>query len=289
MSATATKPRKRHIVRNVFLFLIVVIIAACIFCKMPGEKATDKLQPFFEQPIAHRGYFDNNSPAPENSLAAFQRAIDHGYAIELDTQISADGTVWVLHDKNLLRSSGVDRDINKMTDAEIAKCTLFGTNEKVPTFAEVLKLIDGKVPLLVEIKGEADDDVKAISKATAELLDTYKGAYIIQSFNPFAVQWFRENRPNVVRGQLAMDFIKHGEGQSFPIRFALTAMLTNVLSRPNFIAYQLSDSSQITFATMKTLTGVDCFAWTLKSQAELDAAKAQGFKGFIFDSFEAVM
>ena len=287
MSAAAKKARKRGILGKVFLVLVLVIIAACIFCKMPGEKMTDKIEPFYAQPIAHRGYFDNNSSAPENSLAAFQNAIDHGYAIELDTQISADGTVWVLHDKSLLRSSGVDKNIDDMTDAEIRECTLFGTTEKVPTFAEVLKLIDGKVPLLVEIKGEAGDDVKAISKATAELLDSYKGVYAVQSFNPFAVQWFRENRPAVPRGQLVQDFIAHGEGQNPAIRFALTAQLTNVLSRPNFIAYQLKDSDQITFQALKTFTGVDCFAWTLKSQDELDTAKAKGFKGFIFDSFEA--
>ena len=286
-AASAKKARKRGKAKFVFLFLLIVIIGACIFCKMPGEKVTAKLQPFYEQPIAHRGYFDNDSTAPENSLAAFQRAIDNGYAIELDTQISADGTVWVLHDKSLLRSSGIDKNIDAMTDAEIRECTLFGTSEKVPTFAEVLELIDGKTPLLVEIKGEAGDDVKAISKATAELLDNYKGVYVVQSFNPFAVQWFRENRPDVPRGQLVQDFIAHGEGQNPAIRFALTAQLTNVLSRPNFIAYQLKDSGQITFQALKNLTGIDCFAWTLKSQAELDSAKAQGFKGLIFDSFEA--
>ena len=74
-----------------------------------------------EQPIAHRGYFDNDGDAPENSLAAFQRAIDHGYAIELDTQITSDGTVVVLHDKSLLRTSGVDRNVEDMTDAELAE------------------------------------------------------------------------------------------------------------------------------------------------------------------------
>lgn len=286
MSA-AKKARKRGRVRKVLLFLLIVIIAAAIFCKMPGEKVSDKLAPFYEQPIAHRGYFDNNSSAPENSLAAYQRAIDHGYAIEIDTQISKDGTAWVLHDKSLLRSSGIDRNIVDMTDAEIEQCTLFGTTEKVPRLSEVLALVDGKVPILVEIKGEAGDDVKAISKATAELLDNYQGVYAMQSFNPFAVQWFRENRPDVPRGILVKDFIADGEGQNPAIRFALTAQLTNVLARPNFISYELKGSNQVTFMAMRAVTGIDCFAWTLKSQGELDAAKAKGFNGFIFDSFEA--
>lgn len=267
--------------------IIVVLLGATVFLKMPGPSARAQLEPFMKQPIAHRGYFDNDSAAPENSLAAFQRAIDHGYAIELDTQLSADGTVVVLHDKSLLRSSGVDRNVQDMTDAELASCTLFNSSEKVPTFAEALKLINGQVPLLVEIKGEAGDDVAAISKATAEALDKYDGVYIVQSFNPFALQWFKENRPDVPRGLLSKDFIADGEGQSIVNRAALTSMLTNVAARPNFISYELKSDGQLTFEAMQHLSDLPCFAWTLKSQEELDKAKAAGFDGFIFDSFEA--
>ena len=269
--------------------IVVVLFAATVFLKMPGEPATQKLQPFFEQPIAHRGYFDNDSDAPENTLAAFQRAIDHGYAIEIDTQVTADGTVIVLHDKSLLRTSGVDKNVENMTDAELAQCRIFKSDQHVPTLREVLDLIDGKVPLLVEIKGEAGDDVANISAKTAEELDKYQGVYVVQSFNPFALQWWMKNRPDVPRGILAKDFIADGEGQSIVNRLALSGMFTNVLCRPNFISYELKSSGQLTFAAMKKLSNLDCFAWTLKSQAELDEAHAQGFKGYIFDSFEAHM
>lgn len=267
--------------------IVVVLVGVSIPLKMPGASAADQLKPFMKQPIAHRGYFDNDSPAPENSLAAFQRAIDHGYAIELDTQLTADGTVIVLHDKSLLRSSGVDRNVDDMTDAELAECRLFGSTEKVPTFKEALDLIDGQVPLLVEIKGEAGDDVAAISEATAKLLDEYDGIYVVQSFNPFALQWFMNNRPDIPRGLLAKDFIADGEGQSFVNRIALTGMFTNVVARPNFISYELKSDGQPTFEAMQAFTDLPCFAWTLKSQEELDQAKAAGFEGFIFDSFEA--
>ena len=87
----------------------------------------------------------------------------------------------------------------------------------------------------------------------------------------------------------AKDFIADGEGQSIVNRLALSGMFTNVLCRPNFISYELKSSGQLTFAAMKKLSNLDCFAWTLKSQAELDEAHAQGFKGYIFDSFEAHM
>ena len=267
--------------------VVVVLLGAAVFLKMPGPSARAQLQPFMKQPIAHRGYFDNDGTAPENSLAAFQAAIDHGYAIELDTQISADGTVYVLHDKSLLRSSGIDRNIEDMTDEELATCSLFGSKETVPAFAEVLKLVNGQVPLLVEIKGEAGDDVAAISKATAELLDDYDGIYAVQSFNPFALQWFKDNRPQVPRGLLSKDFIADGEGQSTVNRVALTGMFTNVVARPNFIAYELASDGQLTFEAMQALSDLPCFAWTLKSQEELDQARAAGFDAFIFDSFEA--
>ena len=267
--------------------IAVVVIAGTVFLKMPGASARAQLQPFMQQPIAHRGYFDNASAAPENSLAAFQQAIDHGYAIELDTQLTADGTVIVLHDKSLMRTSGVDKNVEDMTDDELAKCTLFNSGQKVPTFKEALELIDGQVPLLVEIKGEAGDDVAAISAATAELLDNYKGTYVVQSFNPFALQWFKDNRPDVPRGLLSKDFIADGEGQSIVNRVALTTMLTNVVARPNFISYELASDDQLTFQAMKALSDLPRFAWTLKSQDELDRARDHGFDGFIFDSFEA--
>ena len=89
------------------------------------------------------------------------------------------------------------------------------------------------------------------------------------------------------RGILAKDFIADGEGQSIVNRIALTGMFTNVVARPNFISYELKSSGQITFQAMKALSGQPLLAWTLKSQDELEQARAQGFNGFIFDSFEA--
>jgi len=283
----AKKQKSRKTVLIALGGVAVVVFAATVFLKMPGPSATSAIEPFTKAPIAHRGYFDNNSEAPENSLPAFQRAIDHGYCIELDTQITADGTVVVLHDKSLLRSSGVDRNVDEMTDAELAECRLFGTDEHVPTFQEVLDLIDGQVPLLVEIKGEAGDDVAAISEKTALALDNYKGVYVVQSFNPFALQWFKNNRPNVARGLLCKDFIADGAGQNPVVRALLSAEMLNVIVRPNFISYELDSSRQLTFRATHAMSDIPCFAWTLKSQEELERAKEQGFVGFIFDGFEA--
>lgn len=96
-----------------------------------------------------------------------------------------------------------------------------------------------------------------------------------------------QNRPDVPRGLLSKDFVADGEGQSSVNRVALTGMLTNVVARPNFISYELKSDGQLTFEAMQHMSDLPLFAWTLKSQEELDKAKAEGFDGFIFDSFEA--
>ena len=274
-----------HIILPVII--VFAIVAVVLFLKAPGASARAEMEPFCQVPIAHRGYFDNGSNAPENSLAAFQAAIDHGYAIELDVQLTADGTPVVLHDRDLVRSSGVHENVSDMTDAELAKCRLFGTDEKVPTFAEVLDLIDGQVPVLVEIKGEVGDDTDAISSAAAEVLDEYDGVYAVQSFNPLALKWFKDNRPDVTRGLLCRDYIADGLTDNAFSRIVLTAQLTNFLARPNFISYELSSDDQVTFKAIQYFTDLPCLAWTLKSQDDLDRARTDGFDGFIFDSFEA--
>ena len=110
--------------------------------------------------------------------------------------------------------------------------------------------------------------------------------YAVQSFNPFALQWFMNNRPDVPRGLLSKNFIMDGEGQSAVNRIALTGMFTNVVAHPNFISYELKSIGEPTFEAIRAFTDLPMFAWTLKSQDQLDTAKALGFDAFIFDSFE---
>ena len=281
--------------RIVIIFLVVfaVLIGAYLFMVMPGEKAGDRLTPYTQAPIAHRGLFDNDSEAPENSLAAFQKAIDAGYVVELDVQLTADGLVVVSHDTSQLRETGVDRTIPDMTGAEVAELRLFGTDEPMPTLSEVLDLIDGRVPLVVELKVGADGDAAGLSEATAALLDEYDGEYAVQSFNPFALQWFKDNRPEVLRGILVADFVSWEDPDpdaEAPPEGAMAVLLSNLmvdfLCRPNFINYQFTGFGQPSFALIRALTGIDCLAWTVKSEEDLDVARATDARGFVFDSFE---
>ena len=141
----------------------------------------------YNRPIAHRGYF--NEKAPENSLAAFQNAIDHGYAIEMDVQLLKDGTIIVFHDKHLKRMTGFDKDLKEVTYEEIKHLKLLDTDEGIPTFRSFLEFIDGRVPIVIEFKNESTSNL--LEEKGYDILRSYRGDYVIQSFNPLSIYWFK--------------------------------------------------------------------------------------------------
>ena len=139
-----------------------------------------------EQPIAHRGLHDKDTP--ENSLAAFSKAIEAGYPIELDVRLIADGTVVVFHDNSLSRLTENDGYIKFLNKEDLKYLTLKDSEEKIPTFEEVLNLVNGQVPLLIEVKNESK--VGQLESKVIELLKDYKGEYAVQSFNPYVLEYF---------------------------------------------------------------------------------------------------
>jgi len=187
-------------------------------------------------PIAHRGLFGEN--IPENSLAAFKNAIKNKCPIELDVTHIADGTPVVFHDEKLARMTGRDGFIANTSLEELSKITLLGSKEKIPTLAQALEVISGKVPILIEIKNYGNPGI--IEKAVWKCLQGYKGEYAIISFNPFCLEWFKRNAPNIKRGQLS-SFFKEKEITGLR-RFTLKRMLLNKkVSEPNFIVYKADD------------------------------------------------
>lgn len=150
-------------------------------------------------PFAHRGLHDNKT-LPENSLAAFKNAIDHGYGIEFDVYLTDEGTLIVHHDPSLKRSCGVKLHPEKIKNADLDKYRLFGTDEKIPLFKDVLALVNGKVKLIIEIKVTK----KYVQTCTAvlEALKDYKGEYCLESFDPRAVLFMQDKRPDLLVGQL---------------------------------------------------------------------------------------
>lgn len=150
-----------------------------------------KWAPFMHWDYAHRGLFDNLWDIPENSLAAFKAALDKNYAIELDVHLTADNELVVHHDDSLYRMCHVERDIRNMTLKEIRQYTLLNTEEKIPTLQEVLDLVDGRVPLLIELKTESHS-CDCLCRILSKTLKSYTGKYIIESFNPLALRWYKK-------------------------------------------------------------------------------------------------
>lgn len=212
------------------------------------------------QPIAHRGLHDKTTP--ENSLSAFKKAIEAGYAIELDVQSIADGTVIVFHDESLSRLTDNDGYVKFLNKSDLDLLYLKGSKERIPTLAEALEFIDGRVPVLIEIKNTGK--VGDLEKSVIELLKNYKGDYAIQSFNPYVLEYFYKYAPHILRGQLSGYF--KGEKLTFFKKYALKRMLLNSkVSHPDFISYEARHLPNRFVRKHKTLP---LLAWTVKSQSE---------------------
>jgi len=237
----------------------------------------DELQPFRQCYIAHRGLFDNESDHPENTLAAFRRAVSAGYGIELDVQLTADDVLVVIHDDDLKRVCGEDVLVKDLTYDELRRRHILASEETVPLFSDVLEAIGGRVPLIVEVK--TGPQITKRCRMTDEALRHYRGVYCVESFDPRAVLWWRVRHPSVIRGQLG-DVMTGGAGA-----WALTNMVFNLVTWPDFIAYNHRRSSGRVLAWWHRVLGCTMVAWTIKSQAELKAARRRGFRVFIFDSF----
>lgn len=270
----------------IVLSIVVVLIGAFFFAICPNLDKTRKakMKPFEEVYIAHRGFFDNTKGVPENSLPAFRKAVEAGYGIELDVQRSKDGQLFVFHDDSMERMCGIKKNLRDMTTEEIRQCRLLDTEEKVPFFSDVLAVINGKVPLIVEIKYEGD--FIATTEATAVVMDSYQGIWCMESFEPRSVQWYKKHRPDIIRGQLSTDYRKDNWEKPRVEQFCLTNLMYNMLSRPDFIAYNHKYHDNLSLNLCRSLFGAEMVAWTIKNQKELELAKQHHFEILIFDSFD---
>ncbi|WP_257530757.1 glycerophosphodiester phosphodiesterase family protein [Irregularibacter muris] len=237
----------------------------------------------FKKYFAHRGLHQDNSISPENSMTAFALAVEKGYGIELDVQLSKDGLPVVFHDESLKRVCGIDKKVKDLTFQELRKLYLLTSQETIPHLQEVLDLVDGKVPLIIELKGQTRDI--SLCTVVAHYLDQYPGRYCIESFNPLMLRWFKRNRPQVIRGQLSSDFVKSGDtGGDKRLYFLLKHLLLNILSKPNFIAYNHLYHHLLSFKVCRGLYKIPTVAWTIKSVKELQESK-KDFDHFIFENF----
>ncbi len=265
-----------------FCIFISVLILLYLLAIMPKIKKNPDRASFEGWYYAHRGLYDNKHQAPENSLNAFRLAVESGYGIELDVQITKDLIAVVFHDYDLQRACGVSKKVSELNYEELLKYKLFKSQQVIPTFREVLHCIDGKVPIIVELKIPMNP--KATCVAASKELMSYNGPYCIESFNPLGLRWYRKNYPHIIRGQLSTDFIKEKIDGSRMQYFILKHLLFNFHTKPDFIAYQHKYKKQISISICRGLFRAWTVAWTIKSQDELDACK-EYYNLFIFENF----
>ncbi len=265
----------------IIILVILLLLALAAWLIMPRVAAKPDAAPVLCD-YAHRGLFDNKT-LPENSLGAYRAAMEHGFGIELDVQLTADGEVVVFHDYTLTRMCGKNEKITDLTLAALRKERLLGTEYTVPTLREVLKLVNGRVPLLIELKGESTDD--SLCWVLAPILDSYAGDYCIESFNPMLLRWFKRHRPDVVRGQLVTNLMKEKREGNRVLNFALSHLLLNLLSRPDFIACNGRFQRDFVVWLCHTVFGAPLFLWTVRHPEAMQINRRHGifsiFEGFV--------
>lgn len=232
------------------------------------------LETFRGKIFAHRGFHDK--PAiPENSLPAFRRAIERGWGMEFDVHLLKDGSLMVFHDEALKRCTGAEGFLEDLTFDEARALRLEGTEEQIPSFDEVLNLVDGRFPLIIELKAFRGNH-RSLTEAVLARLASYKGDFCIESFDPRVIKDVRAFRPDIMRGQLAQNFILHPEGLPKWQRGVLTRLWFNMLTKPDFVAYRFEDRADKWVRRAVDKNGAQEFSWTIASKTDFDACRAAG-------------
>lgn len=259
----------------IYAVLILIPLFQLYLISLMGRAENKDLEKFLKFRYAHRG-LHSKPTVPENSLNAFSAAVKGGYGIELDVHLMADGKLAVIHDSSLKRTANADVKIEELTEADLKKYYLEGTRSHIPTLSQVLKKVSGKVPLLVELKSEGN--VTPLCEAVAKELQGYKGDYMIESFDPRCLAWFRKNCPEIVRGQLTENFFKDEKNNlSFPLKLILSTLILNVWTLPDFIAIKFSDRKSLSNRICRKYWKLQGFAWTLDNKEELEQAEKEGY------------
>lgn len=265
------------LIAAIFLLVLCLVLVLAVMGRT-GHAGLSKLRGWS---YAHRGL--HGEGVPENSMAAFRAALEAGYGIELDVHLLKDGSLAVMHDSSLKRTTGCDGNIEDLTAERLSDYRLQGTAETIPLFGDVLSLFAGKAPLIIELKSFGGN-YAALTEAACAMLDSYQGAYCVESFDPRCVYWLRKHRPDIIRGQLSENFLASSIRQPWLLKFAVTFNLFNFLTMPDFIAYRYSDRRTLTNAITRKLWRVQGVSWTLRSKEEYDTAVREGWLP-IFENF----
>lgn len=264
----------------IILAVLIVLYILSTSCRL-GKKRMSKL---YGWKYAHRGL--HGEGAPENSMRAFRKALEHGYGIELDVHLLADGNLAVIHDHELKRTTGLDGVIEDLTIDQLDGCFLEGTIQTIPSFREVLDLFEGKAPMIVELKANGGNYAQLCEK-TCRALDEYQGLFCLESFDPRCIRWLRKNRPDLIRGQLTENFFRTKTSKlPWILKLVLTSQMLNFLTRPDFVAYKFRDRKNVSNLFVNGLWRTPSVTWTIVNQDELDIALKEN-RIPIFEGFEA--
>lgn len=228
---------------------------------------------------AHRGLHQKNKKIYENTLSSFDEAIKHGYAIEIDTNILKDGTIVVFHDRNLKRMCNRDLVLKDVNYSDLKDIKIKDSTEYIHTLKDVLDHINGRVPLLIEIKPFGNK--RAHAKAVYEHIKAYKHTVAVQSFNPYIVLWFKRHAKEIARGQISEYF--RADKLSKISRWAMKTMIFNCLTKPHFINYGIKDMPN-RYVEKQRKKGVLIFGYVADNQKSLDFIRKQ-YDNAVFEGF----
>lgn len=231
-----------------------------------------------QKPLSHRGMFTKE--LPENTIGAFENAVKNNYGCELDVQMTTDGVIVVFHDYDMTRLTGHNGDIREKSYEEIKNYKINNTKYGIPTFEEVLKVVDGKIPLLVEVKNHKN--IGPMDKKVRDILRNYKGEFAIESFNPFIVRWFYKNAPEMIRGQLSCPF----DGDDLPKyqKKILRRMPFVKYNHSQFIAYDIDDIDKNKKVMKYKNKHIPIVAWTCRDPKKAIETKKY-YDNYIFEGY----
>jgi len=231
---------------------------------------------FLTRPLAHRALHDRAAGRPENSRAAVRAAVAAGYGIEIDVQMSADGQAMVFHDEDLERLTTRHGPVRNRTAADLGRIILRDAEDGIPTLPEVLALVAGRVPLLIEVKDQTlamTETDGRLESATAAALHPYAGPVAVMSFNPHAVAWMARLAPQLPRGLTTSAY--DPEDWS-PLPEATCSRLRGIpdydCTGASFVSHEAADLSRPRVAALKA-QGAAILCWTTRSPAAEDQAR----------------
>ncbi len=236
-----------------------MLLSGLIDGLITGSPDEEKVAFHRQKPYAHSGL--HGAACVENSMSAFAAAVAAGHGIELDVHMSRDGTVIVFHDDELDRLTGQQGNVREMTAAQLCAIPLNGMAETIPTLDQVLRLVQGRVPILIEMKGH-DVPVIKFCLAVRRVLEGYNGPVAIMSFNPDLCRWFHRHAQRIPHGLVMTQ--GSGETKGNGLRGRLARHLALWRANPEFLAYDIRDLPA-PFPASQRKRGLPILTWTVRS------------------------